>query len=101
MAVYKLSLSAEAKLAEIYEYSLLTFGERQADKYYQALHDTFDLLVQAPGMGRTFRDFRRHDHGAHAIFYEPMDGGIFISQIYHHSEDIERRLQPPSRTPPE
>jgi plasmid stabilization system protein ParE len=33
MGDYRLAEKAEAKLAEIYAYSLLNFGERQADAY--------------------------------------------------------------------
>ena len=93
MAAYKLSVDARNRLAEIYEYTLLNFGERQADAYYLALHETFERLAHSPLMGWTFRAYRRHDHGRYAIFYMPVDAEIVIAQIFHHSENIDARLR--------
>ena len=92
MAVYKLSAQAEAKLMDIYAYSLVNFGERQADAYYMSLHETFELLVQSPLIGRQFHEFRRHQHNQHIIFYEPIDEGIKIALIFHHSENIDAKF---------
>ena len=94
MAVYRLSKSADIKLDQIYEYSLLTFGERQADLYYHSLHDAFEKLANMPFLGRPFRGRRRHQHAEHVIFYRSIADGILILQIFHHAEDIERRLDP-------
>ncbi len=58
MAAYNLSKAARAKIAGIYEYSLLTFGERQADAYLDSLFETFDRLADMPNMGRSWRDWR-------------------------------------------
>lgn len=92
MAVYRLSAAAERKLAEIYAYSLLNFGEVQADDYFYGLHAVFDLLAQHPLMGRTFRQYRRHEHGSHTVFYAQTDYGVLIVQIFHYNEDIDSRL---------
>ena len=94
MAVYKLSKAADIKLAQIYEYSLLNFGEEQADSYYLSLHEVFEKLAAMPLMGRPFRGRRRHEHAEHVIFYRPVDDGILVLQIFHHLEDIDRRLDP-------
>lgn len=92
MAVYSFSVQAKGRLVEIYEYSLINFGERQADAYYMSLHDTFELLAGAPLMGRQFHEFRRHEHDPYVIFYELADDGVVISAIYHHSENIGAKL---------
>jgi toxin ParE1/3/4 len=93
MAVYKLSPQAEAKLVDIYEYSLRNFGERQADKYYMSMHEAFQRLAEAPLIGRLFHEFRRHEHDQYAIFYELIDEGVKITMIYHHSENIAAKFR--------
>jgi len=93
MAVYKLSIPARNRLAEIYEYTLLNFGERQADTYLADLNAAFNRLAHSPLMGRKVRAYRRHDHGQYAIFYMPMDSGIAIAQIFHHSENIDAKFR--------
>lgn len=92
MAVYKLSQQARNKLLDIYEYSLLNFGERQADTYYVALHNSFVHLANNPLMGRAVRAYRRHDHGQYAIFYVPFEDGVVVAQIFHHSENIDAKF---------
>ena len=76
----------------IYEYSLLKFGEGQADQHLMALHDWFDLLASQPAMGRAFHDYRRHEHGRYVIFYRPEKTGTWIAQILHRSEEIEGKI---------
>jgi hypothetical protein len=39
MARYRLSNLADQKIAAVYEYSLLQFGETQTDVYFLRLHD--------------------------------------------------------------
>jgi plasmid stabilization system protein ParE len=51
MARYSLSRAADDKIAAIYEYSVLQFGERQADKYFLGLHDIFEALAERPNLG--------------------------------------------------
>lgn len=93
MAVYRLAKAADAKLEQIYEYSLLTFGERQADAYYHSLHETFDFLAARPLIGREFRGRRRHEHAEHVIFYRQVQNGIFVVQILHRNENIAAKVK--------
>ncbi|WP_081606788.1 type II toxin-antitoxin system RelE/ParE family toxin [Asticcacaulis benevestitus] len=81
------------KLERIYEYSLLKFGAQQADAYYKALHETFDLLAAMPLMGREFRGRRRHEHAEHIIFYRPTRDGILIVQLLHKSENVASKMR--------
>ncbi len=73
MAVYELSFDAEMSLAKIYEYSLVNFGEARADSYYVSMHETFEMLVDQPNLGRLFHEYRRHEHGSHVVFYQVTD----------------------------
>ena len=88
MASYRLSTLADAKMVEIYRYSLRNFGLVQARTYTQSLHETFAQLARRPQLGRPWRDWRRHEHAEHVIFYEVTDDGIYIVRIFHHRENI-------------
>lgn len=93
MGVYRLTRAAETRLAQIYEYSLFNFGEIQADRYFNALHDTFSMLADMPEIGRPFRLWRRHEHQSHVIFYQPtVDGGLIVT-LLHHSENIDDQMR--------
>jgi len=93
MASYKLSNNAAKSIGKIYEYSLLNFGEKQADKYYQSLHHAFKLLAEEPHIGRKFHEYHRHEHGEHVFFYKITNYGIKIIHIFHNREDIENKIQ--------
>ena len=88
MPSYRLSRLADAKMAEIYRYSIENFGLSQARKYVLSLHETFSHLAERPRLGRQWRDWRRHEHAEHVIFYEITDDGIYIVRIFHGRENI-------------
>jgi toxin ParE1/3/4 len=88
MASYRLSSLADAKMVEIYRYSVRNFGLAQAQEYTRSMHHSFDLLAQRPLLGRQWRSWRRHEHAEHVIFYEITDEGIYIVRIFHHRENI-------------
>lgn len=85
--MYKLSNLAVNDFSTIYEYTLLNFGIQQADLYTDSLEGIFQMLAQAPMMGRECPylapDLRRHDHQHHAIFYRLRDQDIFVVRILH------------------
>ena len=93
MAGYKLSEDAYSVLENIYEYSLLNFGEQTADEYYLSLHQSFQLVADQPKLGREFHEFRRHEHRSHVFFYIITDYGILIVNIYHQKENIDVKMQ--------
>lgn len=85
--MYRLSNLAANDFAEIYEYTLFTFGAHQADIYTDDLENALRLLASAPKMGRECPEIaeslRRHDHHRHAIFYRQQEAGIFVVRILH------------------
>ena len=93
MANYKLSTLADAKMVDIYRYSVQTFGLVQARKYTHALHETFAQLATRPRLGRQWRQWRRHEHAEHVIFYEIVDDGIYIVRIFHNRENIVAKMK--------
>lgn len=92
MLSYKLSAEADQKLEEIYEYSFLHYGEAKADEYYNSLHETFLLLCEQPKLGRSFYEYRRHEHEYHVIFYKIENAHILIVRILHEKEEIEGKF---------
>lgn len=91
---YKLSPSAIAHLASIYEYSYDQWGEHQADIYIEALYDCFEKLSQSiiPWRSIPFSletEGYMHKHQRHYIYFTPFnDNMIHIFAILH-----EKRLQ--------
>jgi len=93
MAVYKFTKDASIKLKEIYEYSLIHFGEDRADEYFISLHKAFELLAEQPGLGRKFHEFHRHEHNDYVFFYKITECGILVVHIYHQKENIGEKFQ--------
>ena len=85
MARYRLTGVADQKIESIYEYSVLRFGEAQADVYFLGLHDLFEMLANNPLMGQEETDLgeglRRFFYGAHIVFYRPVSDGVLILDI--------------------
>jgi toxin ParE1/3/4 len=50
MGRYKLSGDAKEDLRRIYRYGVLTFGEAQADRYYDALIERFAQIANEPSI---------------------------------------------------
>jgi toxin ParE1/3/4 len=85
VARYRLSNVADQKIESIYEYSLLNFGEPQAEAYFLGLHDLFELLADNPMIGRKEPELgdniRRFPYEAHIVFYRPLADGILILDL--------------------
>ena len=73
--MYKLTERAADDFAGIYDYTLLKFGEAQADHYTDALEAFFETLAGMPDMGRDYHTVpgvMRIEFQRHAIFYFTM-----------------------------
>lgn len=85
--MYKLSNLAADDFAGVYEYTLLNFGELQADAYTDDLDKILNLLSESPLMGyectEVASNARRHDQQKHAIFYRRRERDIFVIRILH------------------
>lgn len=72
---YEISADAQADIDDLYAYSLLNFGIRQADRYIDSLYDCFSMLGDYPSSGRGIDEIvsgaRRHTHQEHVIYYRP------------------------------
>ena len=91
----RLSTVAEADLAAIYEYGFRQWGERQADRYYDALLAHFELLCDNPFLFAAVDDirpgYRRSVCGTHAIYYRVNDRVIDVMAVIGH-QDASGRL---------
>ena len=96
MAGYQLTDKARAQLDEVYEYSVLNFGLKNAQAYLEGFHGCFEILVLYPELGRNYGHIRlgirRHDYESHSIYYRIADEGIVIVRILHQRQDPMRNL---------
>jgi len=87
LKTYRLGPKAISDLAEIFDYTVDTWGERQAENYIEELERCFHLLADSPGLGRPcdliFPGIRRLEQGRHVIVYKRDRNGILISRILH------------------
>ncbi|HGM5491715.1 TPA: type II toxin-antitoxin system RelE/ParE family toxin [Serratia fonticola] len=93
--MYKLTEQAADDFARIYDYTLLKFGEAQADHYTDAFEAFFETLAGMPDMGRDYpavRGVMRIEFQRHAIFYADRCTDILIVRILHQQMDHERHL---------
>jgi toxin ParE1/3/4 len=80
---------ATAQLADIYNYTLQTWGEDQADTYVQAILNTFDAVSKDPTLGRPIAS--QHEVigryvrcGKHFVYWQSFSDGSFgIAAILH------------------
>ncbi|WP_430230081.1 type II toxin-antitoxin system RelE/ParE family toxin [Nitrosomonas communis] len=96
LKIHKL-VQAEDDLAEIWRYSFETWGEAQADRYYDALVQGIDLLAKNPDIGTTCDDiregYRRFKIERHVIFYKITSEILTIVRVLHERMDIEQYIE--------
>ena len=81
---YFLSQEAKEDLWRIYEYGLFKFGQTQADKYFNMLHDCFDKIASNPLMFPIAKQnplYRFCACGVDSIFYKMEGSAIEIITI--------------------
>lgn len=99
MAKYHLTNQAVSDLDSIWDYTLATWGERQADEYYNALVRTFSDIAKRPCyLDREYVEvhyglYSRFCH-KHLVFYRLADNNeVKIVRILHQRMDIDKQLQ--------
>jgi toxin ParE1/3/4 len=94
MPQFKLRPKARQDLADIWRYTLKTWGEVQADTYIRDLNRAFHALAEQPYMGTDCEfiksGYRKHPVGQHIIFYCPVCSGIEVNRILHKRMDVEQ-----------
>jgi toxin ParE1/3/4 len=98
MANYKLTVKAVDDLTDIWSYTVDSWSEEQADKYYNLLVDAFDDVATKPFLGKDYSEIteklRGLGIGKHIIFYrETKENEIEIIRILHEQMDLENRIK--------
>ncbi len=96
MAEFSLRPKAITDLEEIWEYTVDTWGDEQAERYVRLINESFRKIADNPSSGRpcdAIREgYRRRGVGRHVIFYRPIDGGVDVVRILHERMDMDRHL---------
>ena len=98
MAKYHLTNKAVEDLSNIWEYTVDTWSERQADDYYNMLIASFQKITENPQLfGLKYEEIAEGLHGyranKHIIFYRILaDGDILVIRILHQRMDLKRRM---------
>lgn len=97
MAGYKLQISqvAQEDLAGHYAEGIRTWGQGQADRYYDALIEPFDRLCENPLLYRAVDDirpgYRRSVCGRHAVYYRIIGETVEVMAVIKHQNIIDRQ----------
>ena len=95
MAKYRLSNEAKADLIRIHHYGIGKFGIVQADKYFDAFFDYFEIIAQRPfsfeSVDYIKKGYRRCVCGVDSIYYRVENGIVEIMAIVG-SQDLNNVL---------
>jgi len=93
MAEYRISRVAKEDLIRIHQYGSAQFGMEQADKYFNAFFDKFELIAERPYAFESVdfikSGYRKCICGVDTIFYRISDGVIEIMTIIGRQDRIE------------
>ena len=97
MAKYELTNKAVEDLADIWEYTLNRWSEKQADKYYNELLERCQEIADKPELGKNFNGITIDLFGIkinkHIIFYRIRnDRPLEITRILHGQMDLKNRI---------
>lgn len=96
MPKYILSTKADKDQDDIADYTLETWGEKQAQEYIVGLVDCLEKIAKTPDIGRDASEFspnlKRFNYKAHSVFYMSTDTGILIVRILGQKLDFHRHL---------
>lgn len=95
MGHYKLTEDAKADLIRIHQYGVFKFGEAQADKYFMAFFDQFDLIADQPFLCPSVdfirKGYRRSVCGADSIYFRIENDTVEIMAIIGR-QDLDQNL---------
>lgn len=86
----RLILTHEAieDMVGIYKYSVMTFGERKADEYYEGLEQRMDDLANGEAIisydyNHIKAGLRRANYESHSIYYREENDSVVVSRVLH------------------
>ena len=98
MSNYKISQKAIADLDSIWDYTVKTWSEKQADIYYKQLYACIQSLPELPEyLEREYGEVKSGLYGFHIghhiVFYKKRkDNSVWIDRILHESMDLRRHF---------
>lgn len=97
MAKYYLTNKAVQDLSEIWEYTYDEWSEKQANKYYKFLLESYQELANNPNFGKHYgliqKDLLGFKSNHHIIFFRIISPKeIEISRILHERMDLKSKL---------
>jgi len=97
MAKYELTNKAVADLNGIWEYTVENWSENQADRYYDMLLDTCQVIADNPELGKNYDGIKSELFGLkanrHVIFYRKSEvNPIEITRILHERMDLKKKI---------
>lgn len=98
MAKYYFSNKAVEDLTNIWNYTVETWSERQADSYYNMLIGYCQKIAQSPLLygfkyDEIFKGLRGCRVNKHIIFYQILpEGDVLIIRILHQRMDLKRHM---------
>lgn len=95
---YRISEKALKDLNEIWKYTLETWSQEQADRYYKLLISEIKYITQHFESGKSAehiqKGYRYSKVKSHLIFYRKDENDIVeIIRVLHQRMDIENRLK--------
>ncbi len=85
MSKYKLSNTAKEDLIRIHQYGIKQFGENQADKYFNAFFEYFDIIAERPfsfvSVDYIKEGYRRCVCGSDSIYFKVNTNIVEIMAI--------------------
>ena len=98
MASYTLTNKAVLDLSSIWNYTVDTWSEKQADKYYLMLLETCQDLADGKVSGKNYpeisADILGFRIGEHILFYRKLSQDkVEIARILHTQMDLKNRIQ--------
>lgn len=97
MPKFSLRPEAHSDLEEIWDYTVETWDEEQAERYLRLINRSLDDLSKNSALGRACdfirAGYRKHLVGRHVVYYRLIeDGEIDVVRVLHQSMDFDRHL---------
>ncbi len=96
--IYKISNEALNDLENIWLYTLETWSDEQADRYFNLILDEIEYLAKNPKSGKDYSHIRKgylcSKIKSHLIFYKinKKEKSIDVIRVLHQQMDLENRL---------
>lgn len=98
MAKLKFTNNAVKDLSDIWNYTVDTWSESQADKYYKLIISACASIAKKPQIGKAYpeiyKDLKGKITSKHIIFYRELeDHTIEITRILHERMDLKHKFK--------